>query len=127
MSKDLTRNEELNWTKKGLRFFDATEDLVGNRIAFLSFPRTGNTMTRKYVESVTGIYTGSDMDLVHMHPLQLMGMPGEEHTCDDKTVWITKMHWPSCSELMQTDWTFDKGFVVTRNPIDAIYSYFLMQ
>jgi len=55
-----------------------------------------------------------------------MGMPGEEHTCADKTVWVTKVHWPSCIDIPQWDWTFDKGFVITRNPIDVLYSLFLM-
>jgi len=69
LSKDLARNKELDWTQKEMRFLDASETLEGDRIAFLSFPRTGNTMTRKYIESVTGIFTGSDMTLILTHPL----------------------------------------------------------
>lgn len=65
LSKDLLRTSELDWAKKGLRFLDATEDLVGDRVAFISYPRTGNTMTRKYVESVTGINSGSDNELYY--------------------------------------------------------------
>lgn len=65
LSRDLERSSELNWTKKELRFLDAAEDLSGDRVAFISHPRTGNTMTRKYVESVTGIYSGSDNELYY--------------------------------------------------------------
>lgn len=63
LSKDLAKGDVLNWTKQELRFFDQTVDLTGNRILFASFPRTGNTMTRNFLEAVTGIYTGSDMRL----------------------------------------------------------------
>lgn len=64
LSEDLTRNEELSWTKGSLRFLDASVEMDGNRICFASFPRTGNSMTRKYIEEVTGIFTGTDMNLV---------------------------------------------------------------
>jgi hypothetical protein len=63
LSKDLSRNEELAWISKGLRFFDGKSDLTGHRICFSTFPRTGNTMTRKTIETVCGIYSGSDMDV----------------------------------------------------------------
>ena len=55
-------------------------------------------MTRKYIEAVTGVYTGSDMNLSVTLPLLCLGLAGEEHVCDDKTVWITKTHWPEPSQ-----------------------------
>jgi hypothetical protein len=97
-SKDLSRNHELSWTEKSLRFLDATVDMAGHRICFASFPRTGNTMTRKYIEAVTGVYTGSDMNLSITLPFLCLGMAGEEHVSDDNTVWITKTHWPEPSQ-----------------------------
>ena len=41
-------------------FLDATVDLSGDRVAFQSFVRSGNTFLRKYLESITGVYTGED-------------------------------------------------------------------
>jgi hypothetical protein len=35
-----------------------------DNVIFASFPRSGNTFTRKYLESITGIVTGADN-----HPL----------------------------------------------------------
>ena len=66
LCKDLKRNNELDWASKQFRFLDAKEDLAltGERICFLSFMRTGNTMTRNFLETITGVYTGSDMNLI---------------------------------------------------------------
>ena len=64
LSTDLTRISELEWAAKEMRFLDGKVDLADNRIAFVSYPRTGNTMTRTCLEAVTGIYTGSNMDLL---------------------------------------------------------------
>jgi hypothetical protein len=63
LSTDLERNSELAWIEKGLRFLDGSVDMTGNRVCFASYPRTGNTMTRNYVEAVSGIFSGSDMNL----------------------------------------------------------------
>ena len=30
-------------------------------VLYATFPRTGNTFLRKYLESITGVVTGSDM------------------------------------------------------------------
>ena len=75
MSKDLSKNDELDWTNKQFRFLDANEDLAltGDRMCFLSWPRTGNTMTRSFLESTTGIFTGSDMNLKITQELQVKG------------------------------------------------------
>jgi hypothetical protein len=129
MSKDLSRNEELSWTKASLRFLDASVDMVGNRVCFASYARTGNTMIRKYLEAITGVYTGCDMPLEATLQIQVMGMVGEEHVSDDNTVWITKSHWPepvTPSFLPEREFTMDKAFVITRNPIDVFASRFLL-
>jgi hypothetical protein len=33
---------------------------VTNQIAYTSYPRSGNTFLRKYLENITGVATGSD-------------------------------------------------------------------
>lgn len=64
LSTDLSKDDLLAWTKMGLRFLDNKVELAGNRVAFQSWPRTGNTMTRRYLEKISGIYTGNNMDLI---------------------------------------------------------------
>ena len=61
LSKDLTRNEELNWVAKesGGRFLDKSVSMRDHGIAFLSYPRSGNSMLRAFLESITGITTGA--------------------------------------------------------------------
>ena len=63
LSKDLKRDQELEWISSGVyRFLDG-EDINGDKIAFQSFPRSGNSMLRKFLETVTGVHTGSDMPI----------------------------------------------------------------
>jgi hypothetical protein len=64
-------------TSKGLLFLDKKEDLVGNRVALASFPRTGNSFLRKILEQITGNFTGSDMSLDFTVIVQQQGMLGE--------------------------------------------------
>jgi len=63
-------------------------------ILLSSYPRSGNTMLRKYIEKLTGIYTGSDCDIKRNLNRQLleMGMKGEGTTGDK--VLIVKSHYP---------------------------------
>ena len=63
LSKDLSRDKELDWISNGqLRFLDG-EDIDGDKVCFQSFPRAGNTMLRRFLEAVTGVHTGSDMPI----------------------------------------------------------------
>ena len=64
LSKDLSREMELNWIDpEGYRFLDKSEDMFGNMVAFQSFPRCGNTFLRRFLENITGVYTGADMNM----------------------------------------------------------------
>ena len=94
LSTDLSRNAELDWMKDGsLRFLDG-EDIRGNQVAFASFARSGNTFLRRFLEQITGIYTGSDMRVEFTKNVQFMGLDGEGAGLDDNLVWITKTHYP---------------------------------
>ena len=57
--------------------------------------RTGNTFLRRILELVTGVYTGSDMNL--LLTLHLIGgnLAGEETVPEDNLCWVTKTHWPT--------------------------------
>jgi len=48
--------------KGGFRFLDGSPN-KSNKIAFASFPRSGNTFLRKYTEMLTGVQTGADNTL----------------------------------------------------------------
>jgi hypothetical protein len=37
--------------------------MIGNRVAFDTFPRTGNSFLRKLTESTTGVFNGIDIPL----------------------------------------------------------------
>ena len=65
-SKDLSRYE----AEKD-KFFGATSRYTtGNaveqmRLLFATYPRSGNSMMRKYFENITGTVTGTDNDVNH--------------------------------------------------------------
>jgi hypothetical protein len=95
LSKDLNRNEELKWVEKetGGRFLDKSVSMRNHGMAFLSYPRSGNTMLRVFLETITGITTGAAETLEGGGvSLQTAGLKGEMHVCEDDTVWITKTH-----------------------------------
>ena len=66
------------------------------KILLTSYPRSGNTLIRTYLEKLTRIYTGSDCDVRRPlnKQLQDMGLAGEGHINNDDSVWITKTHFP---------------------------------
>ena len=123
LSKDLERNRELDWiSRESDRFLDGTVNMLQNSVAFCSYPRSGNTMLRTFLESITGITTGSNFpfDLVAV-TLQIVGLKGEEITSEDNTVWINKTHclpWP----IQNLSFRASKQFCLFRNPIDIMPS-----
>lgn len=51
------------------KFLDAQVSMIGNRVAFASFPRSGNSFLRKMIEQITGVFTGSDVPMKDCLPL----------------------------------------------------------
>ena len=68
---------------------------MGQAIALQSFPRSGNVMTRKFLEQITGVYTGCDMTSMWTFFETMMGLLGQNIVADDRSVWITKTHYPN--------------------------------
>jgi hypothetical protein len=95
-----------------------------DHVTFASFPRSGNTFCRKYLESILGIVTGSDnhsmMSLFTMGCL-LPGFKGE-FTVDNR-VWVNKSHYPVMLPMASVH-TASKVIVCARDPLDAIHSAF---
>ena len=59
-SKDEALWERARWIYDGgFRFLDG-EPNKSQKVAFCSFPRSGNTFMRRYLELLTGIQTGAD-------------------------------------------------------------------
>ena len=95
LSKDMSRLHELQKLGEGdPMFLDGSIDMQGDRVAFSSWPRTGNTFLRRFIEQCTGIFTGCDMKADTTIALQMLGMLGGGHTSNKNTVWITKTHCP---------------------------------
>lgn len=126
LSKDLARDSELEWVAncKGLRFLEEIDLMPsGNAVAFQSMPRCGNSFLRRILETITGVYTGSDMNIDLTTQLVFNGrLAGEETVADDKLVWITKTHWPMESPLGAKKFSANKCISVVRNPIDMMPS-----
>ena len=121
LSTDLTRNAELDWVKDEFRFLDG-ESIAGSQIAFQSYARSGNSFLRRFLECITGIYSGSDMNLNMTMCLQFNGLHGEGHVADGNLVWVTKTHYPMESPMGVTKFNSQKQIVIVRNPIDVLPS-----
>lgn len=102
------------------KFLDLKCTMKGNRVAFASFPRSGNSFLRKMLEQITGVFTGSDLGMKDVLPLQQQGLLGEE-TYGDDSIWITKTHFPLKAST-GSPFTVDKVICLSRNPIDVIPS-----
>jgi len=112
--------KESEWMfKGGFRFLDGSPN-KSNKIAFASFPRSGNTFLRKYSEMLTGVQTGADNTLDVNIALQMQKMKGEDIV--DDTVWIVKTHSPWCMPYAPP-FKANKIMVIVRNPIDVIMSW----
>ncbi|RLN92746.1 hypothetical protein BBJ28_00004294 [Nothophytophthora sp. Chile5] len=108
---------------KGMRWLEPSER-GGERVAIVSYPRSGNSLMRGLLEKVTGVYTGCDTrpDRALSKELQQYGMKGEGVV--DESVWFVKTHFPE--RVGWKPFPVKKAILVVRNPWDAIDSYFNM-
>ena len=129
MSKDLSRVRELEWiANEPVRFLDDSVDMNGNKVGLTSFPRSGNSFMKKFLEQITGITTGCEIkrDIT----LQCAGLMGEGHSADNR-VWISKSHHPIAFKRHKTDTFCDpmpvnRQIFLMRSPIDNFISLFLL-
>lgn len=94
------------------------------KVALVSYPRSGNSFVRKLIENTTCIVTGSDNRpnrTLSAHLLEY-GYLGEAIT--DNSVWVVKSHYPE--RLGYIRFPVARVVLVVRNPFDAIESYFHM-
>ena len=90
----------------------------------VSFPRSGNTLLRAYLEKIMGLTSGSDCDITKKlnKDLMLMGLAGEGLV--DKRVMIVKTHYPE--RYGKTKFYAERAILLVRNPVDSITSLFNM-
>jgi len=96
------------------------EHIVGNKVCFTSFPRSGNSFLRKYLQLLTGLPTGSDNSLHTDTILQMQGMKGEDLV--DDTCWIVKSHFPWIMPFAPR-FTVNKILMIVRNPTESCVSW----
>ena len=119
-SSDEELYERSRWMFDGeFRFLDGQPN-NSNKVAFMSFPRSGNTFLRRYMELCTGVITGADNTLHVNVILQMQGTKGEDIV--DDTCWIIKTHSPW---IMPEAPVFhsNKVICIVRNPLDTNLSW----
>jgi hypothetical protein len=101
---------------------DKTDDL--DTVVMTSYPRSGNTLLRAYLEKIMGLVTGSDCDITKKLNLALMdlGLAGEGLV--DKRVWVVKTHYPE--RYGKTRFGGERAILLVRSPLDCITSLFNM-
>ena len=107
-----------------LRFCpNSTSPFRSGTSLLVSYPRSGNTLLRSLLESITGIVTGSDtrpdrtlsLALADRHDLVGEGVISTSQTS------IVKTHWPE--RIGYRPYTAHRAVLLVRNPFDAIDSY----
>ena len=83
--------------------------------------RSGNTLSRKLMESISGVSTGSNYSIIPSinFALTVQGFKGENH--HDNKVWILKTHFPYVYPFASV-MSASRAFVLVRNPLDIIVS-----
>ena len=93
-------------------------------IAIQAFPRSGSVMLRRFIEQITGVYTGSDKSAASNFDLVMMGMAGEEHIPTTNQTWTCTTHypWQPCGDRQV--FHARKQVCMVRNPLNVITSLF---
>ena len=103
LSKDMSRESELDWVQsEGYRFLDG-KNTFGNMAALQSPPRSGNTFFRRTFEDITGIISGGGMSAERSYNEVMMGLLGTGITSNSNLVWITKTHCPMKTHFSEED------------------------
>ena len=126
LSKDLNseaiQNFEKIYGESGFLLLDESE--VVPQISFASFMRSGNSLSRKIFEKVSGIATGCNYynAISTSFSLTVMGFKGGQK-CENQ-VWTVKNHYP----FKVADFAFKatRGLILVRNPLDLLVSIWML-
>lgn len=89
-------------------------------ILLVSYPRSGNTLLRSYLEKVTGLATGSDSD-VHKKLNKVLFDGGfAAEGISDKRALFVKSHYPE--RYGSQKFYAEKAILLVRNPLDCMAS-----
>ena len=91
------------------------------QIFFASVMRSGNTLSRKMMETISGIATGSNYTIIPSinFALTVQGFKAENHYGPD--VWALKTHFPYVLPFA-TPMAASRAVLLVRNPLDIIVS-----
>jgi hypothetical protein len=110
-----------------LHFFDGKsekDDHEHDSVILTSYPRSGNTLLRAYLEKVMGLVSGSDCDITKKLNVALMNMGLAGEGLVDKRVWVIKTHYPE--RYGKTKFGAERCILLVRSPLDCITSLFNM-
>lgn len=107
-------------TSNGSLFLD--EKFKVPKVMLSSYMRSGNALTRKMYESITGIVTGSAMPnkFVIDFATQISGFKGDSYY--DDNIWMYKSHHPFVLHGIE-DQVASKAVICVRNPLDVFVSH----
>jgi hypothetical protein len=112
------------WEGTDFKFLDG-QPIEPNHINFSSFPRSGNSFLRRFIEQISGLSTGSAWGIHSGTILQVSGFAGEAYTSDH--VWVVKtMHpmiMPQGLVKGTVPYNANKSIVCVRNPLDVFPSF----
>lgn len=103
---------------------DQSEEIDQETCILASYPRSGNTLLRAYLEKIMGLVTGSDCDIEKKLNKELLTMGLQGEGLVDKRVMVVKTHYPE--RYGKTKFYSEKCILEVRNPLDAIASLFNM-
>ena len=95
------------------------------QVLLVSYPRSGNTLLRAYLEKITGLVTGSDCDITKPlnYALYQAGLQGEG--IFDARCQVIKSHYPerynSAAKIL-----IPRAILLVRSPFDCLPSFFNM-
>lgn len=103
---------------------EAHDSTDQDEVVMASYPRSGNTLLRGYLERIMGLVTGSDCDITKKLNLELMEMGLAGEGLVDKRVWVVKTHYPE--RYGKTKFGAERVILLVRCPLDCMTSLFNM-
>jgi hypothetical protein len=93
-------------------------------VIMVSYPRSGNTLLRAYLEKIMGLTTGSDCDISKKLNKDLMNMGLAGEGLVDKRVMVVKTHYPE--RYGKTKFYAERAILLVRDPLDCMTSLYNM-
>jgi len=108
-----------------LKYLDDTkQDQDQDTVILASYPRSGNTLLRAYLEKIMGLMTGSDCDITKKLNKELLTMGFNGEGIADRKAWIVKTHYPE--RFGKSKFYSERCILLVRSPFDCFVSLFNM-